>query len=123
LIAPTDAFGLLEQFSTLLQAYEAEEPTYALEPSSALDFEASCLWVLRVLGGPGKVTDFRELLTSQSTRAERVVCFIALLEMARVGWVLVRQEEHLGPIRLEAMVGEDVDFSAIMGRVEREAAS
>ena len=64
LVAATDAFGLLEQFSLLLKAVEAEEPTYSLAPETRLDFDACCLWVLRVIGGPGKSADFRELVAS-----------------------------------------------------------
>lgn len=121
LVVATDVFGLLEQFSSLLRVAEEAEPTYTLSPIAKLSFEACCLWVLRVLGGAGGVGDFRELIASLESKAERVLSFIAVLEMGRVGWILLSQEGHLGPVRLEALVSEDVDFQALTGSIEQGA--
>lgn len=121
LVVGTDVFGLLEQFSGLLREAATVEPTYRLAPLSQLSFEACCLWVLRALGGNGGVGDFREMIATLDAKAERVLSFIAVLEMGRVGWVLISQEDHLGPVRLEALVGADVDFQLLTGWVEQGA--
>jgi segregation and condensation protein A len=123
IVVAADVFGLLEQFSTLLRVAEETEPSYRLSPLTRLSFEDCCLWVLRVLGGPGGVVDFRELIASLDTKAERVLSFIAVLEMARVGWLLLSQAAHLGPVRLEAVVGPDVDFQALTGWNDQGAES
>jgi segregation and condensation protein A len=121
LVASTDVFGLLERFSSLLQEAEKAKPTYSLAPLAKLSFEACCLWVLRALGGNGGVGDFRELITTLESKAERVLSFIAVLEMARVGWLMISQEGHMGPVRLEALVDADVDFQLLTGWVEQGA--
>ena len=43
--------------------------------------------------------------------------------MTRVHWLLISQSEHLGPIRLEAKVDADVDFSRLSGQVQQGVAS
>ena len=64
---------------------------------SGLDLGACCRSVLRVLGGVGGKLDLADVLRAFHSRAERVIAFLAVLEMARLRWVGISQGEHLGP--------------------------
>ena len=50
----------------------------------------------------GGILPFDELFASVSTRLEAVACFLALLELLRLGEAVVEQPEAFGPIRVRA---------------------
>ncbi len=45
---------------------------------------------------------FEDLFTAVATRLEAVACFLALLELLRLGEAVVDQEEPFGPITVRA---------------------
>ncbi|MEQ1501451.1 MAG: hypothetical protein ABMB14_04430 [Myxococcota bacterium] len=77
---------------------------------------ACCRRVLLALGGRGGTFELAALLLTFPTRAERVITFIAVLEMSRLGWLDVDQREHVGPIRVEQLVEDEViDVAKVTG--------
>ena len=45
---------------------------------------------------------FRSLLEKQADRFEVVVTFLAVLELIKIGWIRLKQEELFGDITIEA---------------------
>ena len=118
-----DAFGLLDLYWELLQRHEAPEPIVELG-IGGVDFAGCCRAVLSALGGLGGRGELTAMLQSLARRAERVVTFVAVLEMVRQGWISVAQRVHLGPVELEQRVpSEAVDLQAITGWVAPAAES
>ncbi|MBA2320409.1 MAG: segregation/condensation protein A, partial [Deltaproteobacteria bacterium] len=118
-VAGIDAFGLLELYFDLL-AREAEEEPTVKRSDGGLDFGATCSRVLAALAaGP---IELGAWLRSLASRAERVLAFVAALEMIRQGWLDVVQETHTGPIQLAARVDlGGVDLTRVTGRAGLEA--
>ncbi|MCO4743223.1 MAG: segregation/condensation protein A [Proteobacteria bacterium] len=114
-----DAFGLLEIFYDLLTREDTPEPEYEVD-TVTLSLEDACRFVLSSLAG--QVGELSSLLSALPTRRERILTFVAVLEMVRLGWVGLEQTEHLGSIRVEGKVDADVDLSRVMGRVEAATA-
>ena len=50
----------------------------------------------------GGAIAFEELFAAVTTRLEAVACFLALLELLRLGEVIVEQAEPYGPISVRA---------------------
>ena len=72
--------------------------------------------LLDALGGVGGRGELGAMLRSLPTRAERVVTFLASLEMARLGWLTLVQTAHLGPVEVTRKVPEDqVDLGQVVG--------
>lgn len=117
--AGVDAFGLLDIFYELLTRKEAPEPEYHVD-THTLSIEDACRFVLAALAGG--VGDLSSLLAALDTRRERILTFVAVLEMARLGWVGIEQSEHLGAVHVEGLVGPEVDLSRVMGRVQAASA-
>ena len=113
--SPIDGFGLLDVYYDLLTRKAAPEPEIRLDDSGP-DLVACCRRVLEWLPG-----DLGELLASIRSRVERIVTFVAVLEMARLQWVDVLQEEHLGTIRVELRPGAELDLARITGELVKEA--
>ena len=110
-----DAFGLLDTYYRLLQRKEAPPPEVRLS-SAGPDLGACVTRLLAALGGPGGRGELGQMLRSLPTRADRVVTFLASLEMARLRWIDLAQEQHLGPVTVTRHVADDeVDLSAIVG--------
>lgn len=115
-----DAFGLLEVYYAVLVRAAEPEPVVSIEESGP-DFSTCARRVfgwLRGMGGSGVLDD---LLASLPRRVDRLLSFLAVLEMGRLGWLQVRQAAHLGPVRILASISPDeVDFNALSTWVERE---
>lgn len=114
-----DAFGLLDLYRQLLAVSQAPEPevTFAHEPRLDLgDAAMALLDTLRRDGGRGELTS---LLSALPTRALRVVTFISVLEMLRLGWIALEQRHHLAPIELSVSAPASVtDVRALSGWIE-----
>lgn len=117
---PLDAFGLLDLYHAMLRRASVAEPVHEVH-QAGLDLGTTCRAVLRVLGGVGGKLDLGDVLRAFHSRAERVVAFLAVLEMARLRWVGLVQGEHLGPVHLESRVAVDADLSPVLGRIELAA--
>ncbi|TNE89518.1 MAG: segregation/condensation protein A [Deltaproteobacteria bacterium] len=117
--AGIDAFGLLDLYYELITREAEPEPEYSVD-TRTLSLEEACRFVLGTLsGGRGELS---ALLSVLPTRRERILTFVAVLEMVRLGWVGLEQDEHLGPVQVEGKVSADVDLSRVMGRVEAATA-
>lgn len=120
LVTPVDAFGLLERYYALLQAHGAPEPVHVVgEPMPTL--EEACRTVLHELDLAGGRTELGELLGRRPTRVARVLTFLGVLEMARLRWVTVEQERHLGPVALWTLLDTEPDYTRLTGQVVAEA--
>jgi segregation and condensation protein A len=117
-----DAFALLDVYHGLLTREEIPEPVFAISDDGHPDFEDCCRYVLHQLGGPGGKGELATLLKGLSTRLERVVTFVAILELTRLQWVELHQRRHLGPVRLVGQVDANVDLAEIHGRLTTRAA-
>jgi segregation and condensation protein A len=113
--AALDAFGLLELYFELVARSEEEEPTIK-RTETGLDFGRTCERVLAALAqGPIELGAWLRALT---TRAERVLAFVAALEMIRQGWIDALQEQHRGPVSLSARTDlSAVDLELVTGRL------
>ena len=117
--AGVDLFGLLDVYCNLLLEAEAPEPVVELFVPS-VDFAGTCRSVLRALGGKGGTGELSGMLRSLPTRGQRVVAFIAVLEMIKQRWIGVAQSGHLGPVQLTQLVAdEQIDLQAVTGWVEQ----
>ncbi|RME26031.1 MAG: segregation/condensation protein A, partial [Deltaproteobacteria bacterium] len=89
-----DAMGLLEIFYGVLQRH-SEPPVVhevELEPYSLREMAG---WILdRLESGPRSLSD---LLSQLEHRLDRVVAFLASLEMARLQLIDIQQSHHLAP--------------------------
>ncbi|MCP4804486.1 MAG: segregation/condensation protein A [Proteobacteria bacterium] len=112
-VDPTvDVFGLLEAFYNAVQAHAAEEPVHAVELET-YSFAERVTWILDAVADFGGAS-LTMLFESIPTRDQRILTFLAVLEMARLQLVDVRQLDHLGDIRIELQGRrEDCDLSAL----------
>jgi len=115
-----DAFGLLDLYYALLTREAAPMPEVTVAGDGP-DLVACSRRVLSWLGGPSGRGEFGVLLKALPNRLERIATFIAVLEMARLGWLDLRQETHLGPVFLEARVASDADLGALSNLVAEGA--
>ncbi|NCG19261.1 MAG: segregation/condensation protein A [Rhodobacterales bacterium] len=114
-----DIFALLDLYANLLSARDAPEPIVSMVGDSGPDFRSCCEWVLRRLGGVGGRGELSQMLQSLHTRAERVVAFVAGLEMIKQHWLSVSQTGHLAAIDLVQLVDEDrIDLNNLTTWVE-----
>jgi segregation and condensation protein A len=116
-----DAFGLLEIYHAIL--IRADEPDAVVRfGESGPDFATCARFVLDALGGPGGTEELGMILGRWQRRIERVLTFLAVLEMARLGWIGLDQRAHLGPVTVVAKVASDVDLSQLTTWVEKRDA-
>lgn len=117
--APFDVFGLFDVYRELLATSEEPAPEVSFEERPHLDMGQTVVGLLDVLergGGRGELT---AILGSIRSKAVRVISFIGVLEMLKLGWVSAEQAVHLGPIELVARVTPaEADLRALQGYVE-----
>lgn len=110
-----DAMGLLEVLYEVLQRHAAPPPVHevALEAYSLREMAS---WLLqRLAQGPRALSD---LLSQLDRRLDRVVAFLASLEMARLQLIDLQQSHHLAPVVLHPRLPpEDADLSILAGVV------
>jgi segregation and condensation protein A len=101
---PVDARGL----AALAAAATAPTPQAAVDLShirrSYVTIREAALEVLDRLGAPGEAARFREL-TAGRERGDRVVFFLALLELFKLGHVDLEQPDHRGPLSVARREG------------------
>jgi len=135
-----DAFGLLEAFYRVLESRAVEEPVHEVELEE-YSLQERVTWLLHRLDtgsqphepagaqSPGAQSPGAQSPGAQSpgvwlsdvfreirSRPQRVITFLALLEMARLQMLDLTQDRHLGPGTLR-LWGDpaQVDLSAIPG--------
>lgn len=73
----------------------------------------------RWLPGRGEVS-FRELTAGLATRIEVIVHFLALLELCKLGKIVLGQAERFGDLRVEWTAGDDQRLDVLVGADEYE---
>ena len=96
-----DAFGLLQAFYDVLKAAAEPEPVHEVEREQ-FSFDERVEWVMDQVALHREV-DLGDLLSLVASRAQRVLTFLALLELARRRVVAVVQEGHLAPVTLHTL--------------------
>jgi segregation and condensation protein A len=103
-LAPISLFKLVDAFESVLQRSKLTE-------EHQIDFER-----ISVTEKIGQISDllretprlrFEELFSRDSSRAEMIVTFLALLEMTKLRMTNLTQETELGPIFVELAVSDD----------------
>ncbi len=118
LVAGVDAFGLLDIFHELLTVKEEPDPFIQLTGTGP-DFKGCCLIILDALAAAGGRGELGSMLSSLKLRSTRVITFLAVLEIARLGWIDIHQSVHLGPVEMVQRAPRDeIDLEAITGWVE-----
>jgi segregation and condensation protein A len=121
LTAGIDAFGLLDLYWDLLAKQAAGPPTHTL-PDDGPDLRRCCETVIRSLDeGEGR-GELGSILRALERPAERVIAFIASLEMVRLQWIGLEQVGHLAPVNLWYKDRAAIDLSLLTGVIEAEEA-
>jgi segregation and condensation protein A len=119
-VAGIDAFALLDMYWDML-ARQAVGPTVHTLPDDGPDLERCCRFVLDCLDvGDGR-GELGTILRQLPRAGERVVSFVAALEMVRMHWIGVSQQRHLGPVQVWYENRDAVDLRLLTGRIRGEA--
>ncbi len=108
-----DAFGLLEAFYRVLQEHAAEPPVHEVELDE-YSMAERVAWVLARLDEWGE-SPLELLFERIHSRPQRILTFLALLEMMRLQMLDYRQEGFLGTVVLLPRISAaDADLTALM---------
>jgi segregation and condensation protein A len=118
--AGISAFALLDLYHDILRRPKTPEVVHTVG-GEGYDIGTMVRRVLDILGGPGRKAELGAMLRNLVSLPERVLTFLAVLEMARLSWVDLEQREHLGPVVVTCRVSPDIELSALVGRVEGES--
>jgi segregation and condensation protein A len=114
-LARGNAFALLELYHEILLRGGPPEVRFDAEGHGP-DFGSCCRRIVRLLAQSGGRVDLAALIAPLPTKAVRVVTFVGVLEMVRLSWLDVHQEQHLGPVTVEQRVEEAaIDWSILVG--------
>lgn len=114
-----DAFGLLDLYWDLLAKQAAGPPTHTL-PDDGPDLRRCCTAVLGHLDAGDGRGQLGAVLRHLETPGERVVAFIATLEMVRLRWLGLSQEGHLAPVTLWYLDRDAIDLDLLTGQMTGE---
>ena len=105
--------GLLQIFQRLLVAHATPEPVHEVV-RERYSLKEMAHWILDQIRATPR--DLADLLRGLELRMDRVVCFLATLELVRLQYIMVQQGYHLGPVVLHARVDmDDPDLRALSG--------
>lgn len=107
-----DAMGLLQIFAEVLCRLSSPDPVHEVERETVSLAEMANRVLERLASGPRELTD---LLGGLARRADRLVAFLATLELARLQLIDVRQAHHLGPVVLIRRSSTPAELSAVVG--------
>ena len=113
----TDAMGLLKIFYTLLNSNAAQKKEQELIRSRYSIREMS-LWILNRLH-KGSCT-LNDLLLKQDTLPDRIVCFLSVLELAKLNHLGFEQRAHLKPLHLSPCFSEVIPELPIYDQQEEQ---
>lgn len=113
---PIDAEGLSRLASLALQPTPEPEVDLSHIRRSYLTIREAALQVLGRLGDPGARAAFAEL-SADRQQGDRVVLFLALLELFKLGHVDLEQVDHHAPLLVARRAG-GVDLDAIVDEVD-----
>ena len=106
--------GLLRIFQQLLDRHAAPPLVHEVV-RERYSLKEMAGWLLdQVRSGPRELTD---LLRGLELRMDRVVGFLATLELVRLQYISLQQDRHLGPVVLRSLVAEQdaPDLRALSG--------
>jgi segregation and condensation protein A len=110
-----DALGLLEVFYEVLQRHAADPPSLTVSRESVTIQEIASWLTNQLKTGP---REFNDLLRALGSTAQRVMAFVATLELSKLHLIDVRQAHHLGPVVLESLrAPDDHELNLLMGGV------
>lgn len=108
-----DSLGLLEIFYQVLANHAKPAPIHQIELEH-YSLEEMAGWILEQLNEQPQ--DLYALLQNFDRRIDRVIAFLASLEMAKMGMLDIAQDHHLGRIQLTGRLQpSEADFSILMG--------
>jgi len=113
---PIDAEGLARLASLALQPAPEPEVDLSHIRRSYLTIREAALEVLGRLADPGARAAFAEL-SADRQQGDRVVLFLALLELFKLGHVDLEQVDHRAPLLIARRTG-GIDLAAIVDEVE-----
>lgn len=119
LVPGVDAFGLLEAYHRVLTRPVKRTASHTIHKPE-VDIALCCRRVLASLGGPGGTSDLMDLLRLFDKRSERVVTFLGVLEMCRLGWLEVVQTGHLSQVQITSKVEANHGLEALRTEVVDE---
>ena len=99
--------GLFDLIAAFKEMLERRKVLFAHEVEAEGKSVEERMEELLALLGQGQSLDFLELFASQSTKADMIVTFLALLELIRLKSVKVYQRGLFGPIRVFRPVGPE----------------
>jgi segregation and condensation protein A len=108
-LAPATLFDLLDALNRVMSRIP-EQTVYDVQ-SEAYDVEDKMSLIARTVAEDGSVS-FSKLMLACRVRAEVIVTFIALLELVKLGQVLVTQPEPFGDIQIVARITEGSEADA-----------
>ena len=115
--AGVNAFGLLELYYELFKRHQAGPPVHHIGHTGP-NMEACCRGVLAYVGEQGVSKELGVYLRQIQHIEERIVSFIAVLEMVRLRWMDIEQKEHLGQVLVRRRPEQPVDLQLLTGRLE-----
>lgn len=89
-------FDLLDTFKNIIKALPEDVKKIVYEE---IPIEKKIAEILEIIQEK-KYISFTEILAKEKTRMAAVVCFLAILELIRMGQIIARQKESFGEIRL-----------------------
>jgi segregation and condensation protein A len=108
----TDAFGLLRLFYDVAER-RARPPHEHRVHRERFSFADTVRWVLGRIE-PGTEVLLSELFLEVTSRSRRIFTFLGVLEMARLQFIDVVQQIHLGAVRVTGKVSlQDADLSGL----------
>ncbi len=108
----TDIFGLLRIFYDAAER-AARPPHEHRVVRERFSFAETVRWILGRLP-PGEEALLSEVFLEVNTRSRRIFTFLGVLEMARLQFIDIAQNIHLGAVRVIGRVRlEDADLSAL----------
>lgn len=97
-LASVTLFDLLDALNRVMSRLPSEQPVYAVE-GEAYDVDDKMSLIASTVAEQGSML-FTDLLMRCRARLEMVVTFMALLELIKLGQIVIVQSENFGEIRI-----------------------
>jgi segregation and condensation protein A len=97
-LAPASLFDLLDALNRVMSRLPSEQPVYAVE-GDTYDVDDKMSLIASTVAEQGSML-FTDLLMRCRARLEMVVTFMALLELIKLGQIVIVQSENFGEIRI-----------------------
>ena len=108
-LAPATLFDLLEALNRVL-ARKPERVVYSVQ-TEVYDIEDKMSLIARTVAEEGGLS-FAQLISTARTKMEIIVCFMALLELTKLGHVIIVQENNFDEIMILPRTPEGTETDA-----------